>query len=154
VLLVVILKRSNLYNTPALPHSITPPLQDSITPPLHNSITPSPTPPLHPSYSDTTSGFLGILTGANFGGRCPRRKAPATGTCVRGRFAATLRSRSPPRLISPRPTNSCGKCSFSPKIGNRWSTYLPEATLPSRTTEQRAEHAAASADASRINGLL
>src|SRR5258708_25528997 len=52
------------------------------------------------------------------------------------RLAAALSSNRPPRLISPRPTNSRGNCKFSPKIGSKCSVYFPEATLPSRTMEQ------------------
>lgn len=54
-------------------------------------------------------------------------------SCTRWR---AHRNSKPPRLISPRPTNSAGNISRSPKIPSRGSTYFGVATLPSRTTSQ------------------
>src|SRR5688500_16262121 len=72
--------------------------------------------------------------GSSLGGRWPLRNAPATGTYVSSLMASAQRNISPPRLMSPRPTNSCGNSSRSPKTSSRTSTYLPVAILPSRMT--------------------
>src|SRR5262249_14377178 len=46
--------------------------------------------------------------GSRRGGRVPRRTAPATATYSSSRPSWTQRSISPPRLMSPRPTNADG----------------------------------------------
>ena len=83
------------------------------------------------------------------GAAAPCRTAPATGHVVQLRPASTQRSISPPRLMSPRPTNVGGE--EQPRrrtTSSSTSTYLPLATLPSSTTSQPGP-AAASASAWR-----
>src|SRR6202008_3914060 len=57
-----------------------------------------------------------IAEGTSFGGLGPRRMALRTGAYASSLPASTERSMSPPRLISPRPTNSIGKSRRSWKI--------------------------------------
>ena len=72
------------------------------------------------------------LSGASLGGLVPRRTAFTTGMYDSSFPAATERSMMPPRLISPRPTNSAGKSSRSRKMSSNGSTYFGVAMLPSR----------------------
>src|SRR5262249_28305920 len=91
-------------------------------------------------------------SGASFGGRFPWSTAPATGTYVSSAPSSAHRSSSPPRLMSPRPTNSIGNRSRSPKTPMRMSTYFGDATLPSSTTSQPAPISAPRARALASSG--
>src|SRR5262249_31030005 len=91
-------------------------------------------------------------SGGSLGGRAPRRIAPATGTWSRAVPAITQRSRSPPRLMSPRPTNAIGNLSRGPNTPNNTSTYLDEAMLPRRITSSSAARPAATTFASARRG--
>src|SRR5205085_1610040 len=67
------------------------------------------------------------------------------------RSAHEQRSRRPPRLMSPRPTNEGGNNSRSPKISTSTSAYLPVAMLPSSTASPRLPSRRESASASRTS---
>ena len=68
-------------------------------------------------------------------GAAPRpRRARRPGRSRARVPAAAQRSRRPPRLMSPRPTKAEGKRRRAPNTPSSGSTYLPVATLPSRTT--------------------
>ena len=54
--------------------------------------------------------------------------------------------------MSPRPTNSRGKTSRSPRAARSVSAYLPVAMLPSRTTSSRSPSARVKASTSRRSG--
>src|SRR5688572_24282041 len=71
--------------------------------------------------------------GVNFAGRFPRRAAPSTGAYVNSCRSTAHRSKSPPRLMSPRPTNSIGNFSCAPNTSSRQSTYFWVLMLPSNT---------------------
>src|SRR6185312_2296628 len=91
-------------------------------------------------------------TRVSFGGRRPRRTAPATGTYASSSFARALRSRIPPRLMSPRPTNVSGKSSRAPNTVRSGSTYFPVAMLPSSTISATSSNSARMRSASRSSG--
>ncbi len=95
----------------------------------------------------------------SFGGRDPCRAAPATGTYSSSNPSTAFRSSRPPRLMSPRPTNSMGNRSWPPNMVSRTSTYFGEAMLPSRTTSQSGpissgEHAGASLERPAVGGVV
>jgi hypothetical protein len=79
--------------------------------------------------------------------RCRRSRFWWPGTTTRGscyRYVGQLHAhahrtqQSPPRLISPRPTNSAGTNKCCPRISRSGSTYFCVATLPRRTIWQSA----------------
>src|SRR6185312_5345948 len=91
-------------------------------------------------------------TRASLGGRRPRRTAPATGTYASSRSARALRNSTPPRLMSPRPTNVSGNSSRLPNTVRSGSTYLPVAMLPSSTISAASSNPARMRSASRTSG--
>lgn len=76
------------------------------------------------------------FTFGNLGGRAPLRTLPATGTYFNSTFSRAQRNNKPPRLKSPRPTNSAGNKRRSPKILKSGSIYFGVATLPKSTASQ------------------
>ena len=70
------------------------------------------------------------------GGRVPRRTAVATGTYSSSAPSRTARSSTPPRLMSPRPTNVDGNSRRVPRCSSSGLVYFGEATLPSSTTSR------------------
>src|SRR5437867_337305 len=92
------------------------------------------------------------FNGGSFGGRAPWRTAPATGAYSSSTPSRALRRSRPPRLISPRPTNSMGNRRRLPKIPSRMSTYFGDAMLPSSTTSQSGPISPSNAAALRSSG--
>jgi hypothetical protein len=90
--------------------------------------------------------------GESFGGLGPRLTADSTGIYSNSKPLSAQRSISPPRLISPRPTNSLGNKRSTPKHSSSGSTYLALAILPRSTTLQPLGSARASARALRQRG--
>ena len=98
------------------------------------------------------SGRLGVTAAGPVwaaAGRAAPPRPPAGRSAPSALRAA--RSRSAPRLMSPRPTNSTGKRSRSPSISRSTSTYFPVATLPSSTTSRSSS--SSSRRRSRLNGV-